>query len=244
MNQLINIYGSDLAVHEIEGQRVVNYRQIAGVHNCNVNNLQQNFKRNRKHFKENKDYFKVSNDAETDNLSVSRMYFTESGYLLLTKSLKDDRSWDVMRELIDRYFKKPTTDFKVIEELMETKIALLKMKAKYYQLDGYTTLIERQSDKSNVESKTLYHVSEVAKMFYDEFKLGRNQLFDKLRELKLFYRRGSSNYPYQRYIDADYFRLHFTEVKPGIQKPVIDVTEKGKDYIYNRLQEELNSEVA
>jgi DNA-binding XRE family transcriptional regulator len=36
---------------------------------------------------------------------LSRTYFTESGYLMLVKSLTDDLSWEVQRLLVNSYFR-------------------------------------------------------------------------------------------------------------------------------------------
>ncbi|HNQ43870.1 MAG TPA: hypothetical protein PKI59_05545 [Candidatus Cloacimonadota bacterium] len=38
-------------------------------------------------------------------MSLTRLHFTESGYLMLVKSLTDDLSWAVQRELVNSYFR-------------------------------------------------------------------------------------------------------------------------------------------
>ncbi len=107
MSQFMQINGQQLPVHEIKGQRVITIHQIAQLHQVNEKNVTTNFANNKRHFVEGKDFFKTVQKAPTKNSLVERerLYFTESGYLMLTKSMKDDLSWALMRELVNCYFK-------------------------------------------------------------------------------------------------------------------------------------------
>ena len=98
--------GMNLPAKEIQGQRVVSYKQIAELHQVPIVNLQNNFKRNHKRFIYGTDYFKTQEHSPgTNKMLVSRIYFTESGYLMLVKSLSDDLSWEVQRMLVNSYFR-------------------------------------------------------------------------------------------------------------------------------------------
>ncbi len=109
-NQLITINGSSLPVREFEGIRVVTFKDIAKVHKVPLETVRKNFYRNKKHFIKGIDYDMINsqNDGVTicptqkrvTNLNV----FTESGYLMLVKSLTDDTAWAVQRELVNNYF--------------------------------------------------------------------------------------------------------------------------------------------
>lgn len=108
-NDLIKINGSSLPVREYEGKRVVTITDIAKVHNQSRKTIKNNFHNNRKQFIEGVDYFRVKGSA-TQNLGFTHKVvdvnvFTESGYLMLVKSLTDDLSWQVQRELVNGYFK-------------------------------------------------------------------------------------------------------------------------------------------
>lgn len=123
----------DIPVKEIQGKRVVSYKQIAELHQVDVKNIQMNFKNNRNHFIEGIDYFQFKeNSSETKNLLVSRNYFTESGYLMLVKSLTDDLSWDVQRKLVNGYFR-----MEILEAVLEFMPEVVK-KLIYYRGLGLT----------------------------------------------------------------------------------------------------------
>jgi hypothetical protein len=112
-HDLVTINGSSLPVREYAGKRVVTYADIAQVHNVEQRSLRDNFKNNRKHFKENVDYFlfrgkKACRKFMLASKTITNLnVFTESGYLMLVKSLTDDLSWQVQRELVNRYFQRP-----------------------------------------------------------------------------------------------------------------------------------------
>ena len=114
MDKLI-INNKVMEVLEYQGERVVNYGTIAKVHKVDENNLRQNFKRNKQHFIENEDYFALKKNEVSDILSLTSEekiskfapkihLFTKTGYLMLVKSLTDDLSWKIQRELVTHYF--------------------------------------------------------------------------------------------------------------------------------------------
>lgn len=113
-NQLIKINNQDLQVKQFKGQRVVTFKDIDLVHGRTEGIASKNFRNNRKHFIKGTDYFEISrNDvaedfAETygfDNKAPKGIILTETGYLMLVKSLTDDLAWKVQRELVNNYFK-------------------------------------------------------------------------------------------------------------------------------------------
>lgn len=104
------IAGNDFAVKGINGNRVVSLKDISELHKVPECNLRQNFARNKKHFIKDVDYFNVTGKKACDYLSrgnnVTQLnVFTESGYLMLVKSLTDDLSWQVQRVMVNSYFK-------------------------------------------------------------------------------------------------------------------------------------------
>ena len=77
----------------------------------------------------------------------------------------------------------------------------------------------------------LKNMGEVAKTL----NIGRNKLFEKLRELKILQSGHNKNTPYQRYIDRGYF-----EVKEFVSKDIVKAqtyaTVKGMIFIKNKLE--------
>jgi len=106
MSKIMQTTGANLPAKEIKGQRVVSYKQIAELHQTQEANLRNNFKRNKRHFIEGVDFFNIrERPADSINLLHTKNYFTESGYLMLVKSLTDDLSWEVQRMLVNSYFR-------------------------------------------------------------------------------------------------------------------------------------------
>lgn len=126
-NQIVKINNADLLVKEINGQRVVTFKDIDMLHERVEGTAKRNFADNKKHFIENVDYFELSkNDVGTDFVltygfdkkAPKGLLITESGYLMLVKSLQDDLAWKVQRELVNNYFRaKQIVQAKLSKEL-------------------------------------------------------------------------------------------------------------------------------
>lgn len=113
MTELVNVEGTELAVREWNGQRVVTFRDIDNAHGVKPGSAKRNFIRNKRHFIENEDYFIATRDSlKSINLTPLNVdiptrgitLITEMGYLMLAKSFTDDKSWNVQRTLVNAYF--------------------------------------------------------------------------------------------------------------------------------------------
>lgn len=113
MTELVNVDGTELAVREWNGQRVVTFRDIDNAHGVKPGSAKRNFIRNKRHFIENEDYFIATRDSlKSINLTPLNVdiptrgitLITEMGYLMLAKSFTDDKSWNVQRTLVNAYF--------------------------------------------------------------------------------------------------------------------------------------------
>ena len=109
-NQIVKINNTDLSVKEFKGQRVVTFKDIDMLHERVEGTAKSNFYENKKHFIENEDYFiiKKSLKYEIPTLEIPNRgitVLTESGYLMLVRSLQDDLAWKVQRELVNNYFR-------------------------------------------------------------------------------------------------------------------------------------------
>ena len=128
MQQITMINERPLQVKEWQGQRVVTFKDIDALHQRPEGTARKAFNRNRKHFIPEEDFFTVYADElakptvhKTDGSSGRNSYawferpqggfaeethlITESGYLMLVKSFKDDLAWVVQRALVNSYFK-------------------------------------------------------------------------------------------------------------------------------------------
>ncbi|MCR1953145.1 ORF6N domain-containing protein [Clostridium sp. DSM 100503] len=110
----MKINNNDLSVKEFSGQRVVTFKDIDMLHERVEGTAGRNFRDNKKHFVENEDYFLINGNElkdfkQTTNFVGSNAkeltLITESGYLMLVKSLQDDLAWKVQRELVNNYFR-------------------------------------------------------------------------------------------------------------------------------------------
>lgn len=115
MNNLIKIENQELQIKEYQGKRVVTFKDIGNVHEINFENVKRNFTNNKHHFIEGVDYFFITRNEFREKFSpkeklvgnpnVSMVLLTETGYLMVVKSLTDDLAWKVQRQLVDCYFK-------------------------------------------------------------------------------------------------------------------------------------------
>ena len=110
---------ADVIPIEYKGQRVITLDQIDTLHKRPEGTAGRNFHKNKKRLVEGDDYFEFrgkegrealrnlnsTNFVELKNSPHFVEYlFTESGYLMLVKSLTDDLAWKVQRMLVNGYF--------------------------------------------------------------------------------------------------------------------------------------------
>lgn len=134
MNELVKINNQDLQIKEIDGRRIVTFKDIDMLHERVEGTAGRNFRENKNHFIEKVDYFQITHrDFQSDEIRRfgidsprGGILITESGYLMLIKSLTDDLAWKVQRELVNNYFRvkepKPTCiEDVLIKSLQEMK---------------------------------------------------------------------------------------------------------------------------
>ena len=127
MYELIN--NVPIKIKEYKGHRVVTFRDIDTVHGRPEGTARKRFHDNRERFIEGEDFFKITPSefrtafGDMDKRQQNDItLITESGYLMIVKSLTDDLSWRVQRELVKTYFRVKET-----EVLMEKNIADIKL---------------------------------------------------------------------------------------------------------------------
>ena len=107
MNQMVTVGEQRIAIKQFKGQRVVTFKDVDTVHGRASGTASRNFRANREHFIEEKDFFKIQSD-EIRRVGITSpnggYVLTESGYLMLVKSMTDDKAWQVQRMLVENYF--------------------------------------------------------------------------------------------------------------------------------------------
>lgn len=108
--QIVAVGKREVAVKEFRGQRVVTFKDIDTVHERPEGTARKRFNDNKKHFILGEDYFVRNTDEAKKEFCITApnglVLVTEQGYLMLAKSLTDDLSWKVQRQLVSSYFKK------------------------------------------------------------------------------------------------------------------------------------------
>ncbi len=259
MNNLVLINDKELQIKEFKGERVVTFKEIDLIHERVEGTAKRNFTENKKYFIENVDYFEVSTKIIPSlelygfsKFAPNGILITESGYLMLVKSLTDDLAWTVQRELVNNYFrvkeqqpKLPTTYKEALQQLLievEEKEQLQlenQEKDKVIQLQQPKVLFAdavASSDDSIL-------VGELAKLLKQNgIDTGEKRLFAWLRDNGYLIKRKGEDYntPTQKSVD-----LKIMETKKrAIYNPdgstkitkTPKVTGKGQIYFVNKLK--------
>ena len=146
MNELVTLTGSnrivinriEIETKEYKGQRVITAWDISDIHKKDVAQINRQFKRNRKRFVENSDFFEIMKDEFlkcqfgtlkkiSNNQDNNIQLYTESGYLKIVRTFRDNFSWGIYDMLIKSYFIVKTGQ---IQPRQLTKIEVLRMALK------------------------------------------------------------------------------------------------------------------
>lgn len=110
----VTIQNQSMTIKEYQGQRVVTFADVERLHQRPKGTCKRNYLANKDKFILGTDYFEISQKDVGTNFvptygfsekASKGILLTESGYLMITKSLKDDLAWKVQRELVNAYFR-------------------------------------------------------------------------------------------------------------------------------------------
>ena len=247
----VTVANMNVNIVEHKGQRVLTTEQVADVYGCESRNISDNFKNNEGHFEEGKHYFKLEGaelkafKRHSENIGLPINKFASTLYLWTRrgasrhcKMLGTEKAWEMFDCLEENYFsqqKPELPDFTdpVIaarawadevekKQLAEAKAAELQPKADFYD--------------AAASSESLFSMADVAKVL--DMGIGRNKLFKFLREKKIL---QGDNMPYQRFVDAGYFKVVEGKFMAGDNVVISKTTyvkQKGIDYIRKCLKNE------
>lgn len=157
MEETVMICNNEVQVKEWDGKRVVTFADIDKVHNRPSGTARKRFNDNKKHFIKDVDYFVRKTDEARQAYGIiapnGLVLITESGYLMIVKSFKDDLAWKVQRELVNTYFKareftEASHDLVVsgeeVTNLKELTIQVQTCARLFQQITDYLTINSRQ----------------------------------------------------------------------------------------------------
>ena len=163
-SNLIAIADKEIELKEYNGERIVTAWDIAKLHERDVKVINQQMRNNINKFIENEDYFIISRNNIPKSISLTLennapnlkeiILYTESGYLLLTKTFTDERSWNIQRQLVKSYFK-----LKELKEKVEAGEIEIKQKINNERKDIPVTERER------IENHKLDNMVKLIEMF-------------------------------------------------------------------------------
>lgn len=213
MNNLVLINDKELQIKEFKGERVVTFKEVDLIHERAEGTAKRNFTENKKYFIENVDYFEVSTKIVPSlelygfsKFAPNGILITESGYLMLVKSLTDDLAWKVQRELVNNYFrvkeneqqpKLPTTYKEALQQLLIEVEEKEQLQLENQEKDK---VIQLQQPKvlfadSVASSDNSILVGELAKLLRQNgIDTGQNRLFDWLRNNGYLIKRKGEDY--------------------------------------------------
>jgi phage antirepressor YoqD-like protein len=239
----MTIANVDVAIIEYKEQRVLTTAQVAQVYKCEPHNIKKNFNDNKGRFTEGKHYFKLEGDelrqfkdmvtnSDLVGKNANILYlWTRQGASRHCKMLGTDRAWDMFDCLEENYFnpKQPElpdfnnpviaarawADAMEQKQLAEAHVKELAPKAEFYD--------------TVADSESLMSMADTCKIL--DMGIGRNKLFAFLRGKEILQK---DNIPYQRFVDAGYFKV--VEGKYEVNENVVVtkttyVKQKGIDYI-------------
>lgn len=161
-NQIVKINNTDLSVKEFNEQRVVTFKDIDMLHERVEGTAKRNFNEHKKHLIKDVDYFEVKqSDFQKYEIRILEIpnrgltLITESGYLMLVKSLQDDLAWKVQRELVNNYFRVKSGQALNTSKLSKELKAILMLDEKTVEMDNRITNLEERMTIETGSQKVL-----------------------------------------------------------------------------------------
>lgn len=203
MSDVMTVENTEMQIREYNGQRVVTFKDIDRVHENKAGVARRNFNRNKKHFIEGVDFFILTKEFSNEsncpirNISIPNKgitLLTETGYLMIVKSLSGDLAWSVQRQLVNNYFEKRVVK-NVVDEIPDIKKYDLKVPINPDWYERNRGRIRRICEGKDVTHKTLYHF--ILKILGEKYDLD---------EANIIFAREVGHYPKYAIDIVSYFR--------------------------------------
>lgn len=217
-----------------EGKKSLTDKTIAEIHNVEVREIRQLIKNNISRFKESIDYIDLKQINQNDvffNLDFTKAQvgnskniylLSERGYAKLIKIMDSDLAWDIHDKLIDEYF--AMREIINSDEEMKKELAYKLMIGGIESIEAHKQLVALETrpliekiekDKDKVKfAETVQRSNDTvdfnlfSKILSNEgIKIGRNKLFELLRNKDILMTGVNHNQPYQKYVNQGYFKI-------------------------------------
>ncbi len=195
---VLQIGAVELTPIEYADQRVLTLSMVDQVHQRPDGTARRNFNENKNRLIDGDDFFKVSaNEIRTHKLFdiPNRAHedvtlLTESGYLMLVKSLSDDLAWSVQRQLVKSYFAKPKQAQDVLAGLSPEYRALVALMvdsaALKAQQERFATVQAQQQDSlARLEANQIAAIASVQSFTALGYSIYRDLGLSKVELIKL-----------------------------------------------------------
>lgn len=149
--RIVSVVVGEVEIQQIfyKERPVITFSQVGTLHGVPEGNVRRNFHRHAEEFVQEEDYFRLdTTDAESCGLKVYNsengvIVFTEAGYILLAKIMRDKMSWHVIRKVRSAYFKLQEIQASGWEAAIE-KLANVNV-GKFEKIHGYIASVEQKA---------------------------------------------------------------------------------------------------
>lgn len=156
---------------------------------------------------------------------ICLMSRTEKGKQCRQYLIDLEKAWNTPEQILARALK-----------IADQTIDAMKAHIRHLSIENEAMKPKAEFFDAVTDSRDAIDMKSVAKVL--DLGYGRNILFEKLREMKIL---DANNHPYQKYIDAGYFRVIEQKYDKGYGETGINIKtlvfQKGVDYIRRKLSE-------
>ena len=256
--QMVKINEKDVPIKEYQGKRVITLKEIDVCHERPDGTARRSFNQSKQHFIEGVDYFvrKTSEAAKEYGIVAPNglVLLTESGYLMLVKTFRDDLAWKVQRELVNTYFRQENKlDVSQVQNVLLTPDFIIQLatvlKTEQEKNVALTETVTQQEEQIKelkpkgeyydivLATPNLMNITEIAK----DYGISPKIFNIVLNQLEIVYKNNGRWVLYHAltqeglaksntYTFVDYYGRPNSALN-------LQWTQKGRLYIYNRLKE-------
>lgn len=242
---------NELTRLEYNGQAILITEQLANAYECDISNIQDNYRKNQSRFEEGVHFFKLEGNDLKDfksrlpenfrsamKFAPVIMLWTRRGASRHSKMLGTDKAWEMFDALEENYFNQRPKELTPAEQMAQGLLAAQKLlDAAKLELAQSKQIINELQPKASyydliLQSKSLLSVSKIAKD-YGKSAIWLNR---KLEEKKVQYCQGGIWLLYQKYAEKGYTQSTSHVIDDEHSRLLTKWTQKGRLFIYELLK--------